>query len=160
MTGDPDYQLIFIDNSRMRGLAFSSFSLKEVNRIGICPNQSHLISASGKNFFRLYKVEEYAFKPLDEVKKLPKNRNFTEHTWCEKTKILLGTDRGEIFLVGPIGNSYEVKREFLNAFNEPSPEISVTAICPFSKGFILGSDQGKFALWVKKEDNEDNYDDE
>lgn len=49
----------------MRALAFSNFSLKDVSRIGICPNQSHLISASGKNFFKLYKVEEYAFKPLD-----------------------------------------------------------------------------------------------
>ncbi len=31
--------------------------------------------------------------------------------------------------------------------------MSVTAICPFSKGFILGSNNGKFALWTKKEDN-------
>lgn len=64
MTGDPDYQLLFIDNSRMRALAFSNFSIKDVTRIAISPNQSHLISASGKNFFKLYKVEEYAFKPL------------------------------------------------------------------------------------------------
>jgi hypothetical protein len=29
----------------------------------------------------------------------------------------------------------------------------VTAICPFSKGFILGSNNGKFCLWTKKEDS-------
>ena len=94
------------------------------------------------------------------MKKLPKNRNFTEHAWSEKTKILLGTDRGEVFLIAPVGNKYEVKREFLNAFNEPTSDIAITAICAFSRGFILGSDNGKFTLWVKKEDDQENYEDE
>jgi hypothetical protein len=29
----------------------------------------------------------------------------------------------------------------------------ITALCPFSRGVILGSSNGKFCLWTKKEDN-------
>lgn len=37
-------------------------------------------------------------------------------------------------------------------FNEAGQDkIIITAICTFSKGFILGSSHGKFCLWIKKE---------
>lgn len=65
-----------------------------------------MISCSGKNLFKLYKVEDYSFKSYDDVKKLPKSRNFTVHSWFDKTKILIGTDRGELFMVGPVGNNF------------------------------------------------------
>ena len=28
----------------------------------------------------------------------------------------------------------------------------ITALCPFSRGVIIGSSIGKFCLWTKKED--------
>lgn len=47
---------------------------------------------------------------------------------------------------------YEVKQEYQNVFNEVGQDkIIITAICTFSKGFILGSSHGKFCLWIKKE---------
>jgi hypothetical protein len=37
-------------------------------------------------------------------------------------------------------------------FNEPNNDkITISAICPFSKGFILGSSNGKFCLWTRKD---------
>jgi len=107
---------MFLDISRSRGLAVSNFTVEGAESLSICPTQSHLISCAGKNIFKLFKVEDYSFKAYDEVKKLPKTRNFTAHAWFDKTKILIGTDRGELFMVGPVGNNFEVKRHFNNVF--------------------------------------------
>ena len=88
------------------------------------------------------------------MKKLPKNRIFTAHSWFDKTKILLGTEREELFMVGPVGNTYEVKRNFANVFSQELLELRVSAIGVFNRGFILGSNRGHFSLWLKKEENE------
>lgn len=116
MTSEPDNQLMFLDISRSRGLAVSNFSVEGTDSIAICPTQSHLISCAGRNIFKLFKVEDYSFKAYEEVKKLPKQRNFTAHAWFDKTKIILGTDRGELFMIGPVGNNFEVKRHLGNVF--------------------------------------------
>lgn len=65
MTSEPDNQLMFLDISRSRGLAVSNFSLEDANSLSICPTQSHLISCSGLNVFKLFKVEDYSFKAYD-----------------------------------------------------------------------------------------------
>lgn len=85
---------MFLDIARSRALAISSFPVEGADSLSICPTQSHLVSVGGKNIFKLFKVEDYSFKPYDEIKNLPKTRNFTTHAWFDKAKILLGTDRG------------------------------------------------------------------
>ena len=114
----------------------------------------------GSNIFRLYKVEDYSFKPCEDIKKLPKSRNYTVHSWFDKTKILIGTDRGELFMVGPVGTNYEVKKNYANVFNCSNLDMGIMEIGVLSKGFILGSSQAHFSLWIKKEENEENFEDE
>lgn len=75
-------------------MAVSNFAVIGASSLAINPTQSHIISICGKGFFKLYKVEDYSFKATEDIKKLPKNRNFTIHSWFDKTKILTGTDRG------------------------------------------------------------------
>ena len=75
-------------------MAVSNFPVKNASSLAISPTQSHMVSVCGFNLFKLYKVEDYSFKPCEDIKKLPKNRNFTVHVWFDKTKILIGTDRG------------------------------------------------------------------
>lgn len=111
MTGEPDCQLMFLDIDRSRGLAVSNFSVEGTDSISISPTQTHLISCAGRNIFKLFKVEDFTFKPYEEVKNLPKQRNFVAHAWFDKTKILIGTDRGELYMVGSVGNNFEVKKE-------------------------------------------------
>jgi hypothetical protein len=57
-----------------------------------------------------------------------------------------------------------VKRHLGNVFtSEPfgdsSLDLSLSAICVFSKGFIVGSSRGYFSLWMKKEEGEENFED-
>lgn len=67
-------------------------------------------------------------------------------------------------MVGPVGNNFEVKRHLGNVFtNEPlevGAELALTAICVFTKGFIVGSSKGMFSLWMKREEGEENFEDE
>jgi hypothetical protein len=57
-------------------------------------------------------------------------------------------------MIGPVGNNFEVKRHLGNvfAFDGPTMEgdLSLTAICVFSKGFLVGSNKGHFSLWMKR----------
>lgn len=63
-------------------------------------------------------------------------------------------------MIGPVGNNYEVKRNFSNIFNDQQTDLAVSEIGVLGKGFILGSNQGHFSLWIKKEENEENFEDE
>ena len=68
--------------------------------------------------------------------------------------ILAVTDKCEVLIIEEVKpNYYEVKQEYSNVFSEPNSEKTViTAISTFSKGFILGSNNGRFCLWVRKEE--------
>ena len=65
-------------------------------------------------------------------------------------------------MIGPVGNNFEVKRHLGNVFTseplvDPSIDLSLSAICVFSKGFIVGSSRGFFSLWMKREEGEENF---
>jgi hypothetical protein len=58
-------------------------------------------------------------------------------------------------MIGPVGNNFEVKRHLGNVFTnesigDNSIDLSLSSICVFSKGFIVGSSRGFFSLWMKK----------
>ena len=154
LVGEPYNKLIYVDISKNKPLAESHFTMKDVDKISISPKNSHLICASGENSIRIFKVEEYAFKPLDEIKKLPRGRKFLGHAWYRQKMILAVTDKCEVLIIEEVKpNYYEVKQEYSNVFSEPNNEKTViTAISTFSKGFILGSNNGRFCLWVRKEE--------
>jgi len=69
--------------------------------------------------------------------------------------IIAATDKCEILILEEgRPNIYEIKQEYHNVFNEPKfDKMVISAICTFSKGFILGSNNGRFCLWTKREDN-------
>lgn len=60
---------------------------------------------------KFFKVEEYAFKPFEDIKKLPKNRKFLTHTWYKNKTVLVVTDQCEVLLIEEVRTgSYEVKQ--------------------------------------------------
>ena len=64
MLGEPHNKFLFVDTFKNKALAESSFSMKEADQLTICPHNSHLICVSGGSSIKLFKVEEYTFKPL------------------------------------------------------------------------------------------------
>jgi hypothetical protein len=52
-----------------------------------------MVAISGNNYFKILRVQESSFVFIgDNIKKLPKNLNFTDHTWFEENKIALASD--------------------------------------------------------------------
>jgi hypothetical protein len=116
--GEPHSKLLYIDTYKNKPLAESGFTLKDVDCISICPSNSHLICVSGGSSIRLFKVEEYTFKPLDEVKKIPKGRRITTHAWYKKKMIIAATDKCEMLILDEVRpNLFEIKEEYQNVFN-------------------------------------------
>lgn len=110
LIGDPHNKLIFIDVSRNKALAESTFTVKDIDKISISPKNSHLICASGGATLRLFKVEEYTFKPLDDIRRVPKGRKFLTHGWYKGKIVLAVTDHCEVLVIEETKPGlYEVK---------------------------------------------------
>ena len=48
LTGEPDYQIIFLDIARMKPLAHAVLGT-DITRISISPKDNHMVAVSGKN---------------------------------------------------------------------------------------------------------------
>ena len=99
MLGEPHCKFLFVDIYKNKSLAESSFNTKDIDRITICPYNSHLVCVSGGNILKVFKIEEYSFKPYDEIRKIPKNRKIVTHCWYKRKMLLASTDRCEILLL-------------------------------------------------------------
>lgn len=87
-------------------------------------------------------------KEMGEVKGLSQNQVFTDHKWATKEKVLLCNDQANIFII----NNQELVQMISNGFN--SLNLGIQCIETFSRGFLLGSKTGSFALWIKDEEND------
>ena len=73
---------------------------------------------------------------------------FTCHAWMpdEKERCVVGTDVGDLLLVDG--------GELRCSLASPGEGVGVHSIVPYSKGFIVGCDQGMLSLYEKTEDKE------
>jgi len=71
---------------------------------------------------------------------------FTCHCWSNDGRIIVCTSRGEIMLCESTG-------EF-SAFIPSSPvdECNIISICSYTRGFIVGGEDGRFFVFEKTED--------
>lgn len=81
------------------------------------------------------------------------NQNFTDHDWLDESYLIIGTDQGTVYIV----ENYEVQEIFENAFNVNG--VGIIALTAFSKGFIIGSDKGHLALYLKIDEYNDGVED-
>lgn len=112
MTGSPSYQIMFLDIARMKQLGMATLG-HAISRLCINPKENHVISFSGQNMMKILRVQENQFKQLNEISQLPMNQNFTDHSWLDESYLIIGTDKGTVYIV----ENYEVQEIFENAFN-------------------------------------------
>lgn len=124
-----------------------------VNKICINPKDSHTVSISGVEIFKIFRVHESSVRNPTDVLKLNQKQNFTDHQWVDDERVVVGTDQGSLYVIKKIDQKYEVKQHISRAFADIG--IGVSVIKCYSKGFIIGSEFGNFALWLKIEENVD-----
>jgi len=121
-----------------------------VERISIHPKDKHLACTTGQQHFRLWTIQDGAFKgsPVGHV---DEKQNFKDHAWLEEDKLVVCNDSGDIYIIDRVLNKVIQKS---NAFNGGELDhFSITCITPYGKGFFVGSEEGLMSLWVRSEEN-------
>lgn len=128
----------------------------EVTRITISPRDRLNICTSGPNHWKIWQVEEKTFKLQPLIAGLAQNQNFTDHDWLDEDTICSVTDMGEAY----IQRNGEVIQYIQFLFGKTTDNIMsggtavATCISAYSRGFLVGSDEGTIVLWEKAELNE------
>jgi len=125
-----------------------------ITKISINPEDSHLISTSGPNHWKTWRVEERMFKEQVLFSKLSQTQNFTDHCWLDENTIVAVTDIAEVFLA----KSNQIIQYIEFALGKEAQNhlgaAGITCVVGFSKGFVLGSDEGYIAVWEMNDTND------
>ena len=124
------------------------FGKQTVNRICFKPDDSHVVSTSGHGHWKLWRPQENTFNNFRKLTLNKETHIYTDHTWLMYERMAATTQEGEIVIV----EDFEEKQLIDNAFMTEDVH-RVTCIREFSKGFVVGSDKGHMAMWVRSEEN-------
>lgn len=127
---------------------------KDINRISINPKDSHLVSTSGPNHWKTWRIEEKIFKEQPMFSKLAQTQNFTDHDWINDDTAVAVTDMSEVFISRSNQIIQYIEFGFGSLSDSNLANASITCIQGFSRGFILASDEGHLAIWEHTEVNE------
>jgi WD40 repeat protein len=160
VNGPPNYIVIVYDWYRDR--AVGTFPLRtEVSRITISPKDNHMICTTGPSHWKVWRVEESTFKTFGMFSPLPQNESFTDHDWFDEDTIVTVSSLGQVF----IAKSAEPVKRIEFAFGSTADQVlsagssAATTVACFSRGFVIGSDEGVLAFW-EKNDNKEQEDQE
>ena len=114
-------------------------------------NQDHSsVLVTGNGTFKYYKVSESnSLKNTQNAigkKESHISNNYTCHAWLQDGRLLVCTDQGEIMLLESDG-SYKMLIS-----DSPGDGFYIDCITTFSKGFIIGGDNGRIYIYEKSED--------
>jgi cilia- and flagella-associated protein 57 len=126
----------------------------DITRISINPKDSHLVSTSGPNHWKTWRIEEKIFKEQPMFSKLTQTQNFTDHDWIDDDTAVAVTDMSEVFVCRSNQIIQYIEFGFGNLSDSNLANASITCIQGFSRGFILASDEGHLAIWEHTENNE------
>ncbi|OMJ86865.1 hypothetical protein SteCoe_11496 [Stentor coeruleus] len=126
----------------------------EITRLAINPKDSHLVSTSGPNHWKTWRIEEKIFKEQSMFSKLAQTQNFTDHDWIDDDTAVAVTDMSEVFICRNNQIIQYIEFGFGNLSDSNLANASITCIQGFTRGFILASDEGHLAIWEHAETNE------
>ena len=146
LTKFPDSNAIAFDRQVKGKIIASTLMNADVCKFTLNPKDSLLACTSGKEHFKICKIQDYNFKQMSNIQNLDPNLHFTEHVWLDGEKVVVGTITGTIYIT-------DRSTVFLtaSAFGEIKTPVSI--IREFSKGFFLGGEDGIMSVWLKSEEN-------
>ena len=79
------------------------------------------------------------------------SNNFTCHTWLPDGRLIVCTDMGEIMLLESSGDYKMLLAE------SPGEGFFIECIITYSKGFIIGGENGQIMIYEKSEEPKNPY---
>lgn len=141
VTDEHDCQIVFYDLMRNKLVGTTSMA-NPVSKIAVNPKDSHTVSISGPEIFKIFRVHESSLRNPTDVLKLNQKQNFTDHCWIDDERVVVGTDQGSLFVIKKIEQKWEVKQHISRAFADIG--IGVSHFCflknrsPLSRLFPKG----------------------
>ena len=121
-----------------------------ITRISMSPKDKHIVCTSGMQHFRLWTIQDNTFKGY-QITGLNETFNFRDHAWLEDDNIAIIDDKGYIYIIDK-ASSQVIQQS--NAFNMGEQDhYTPSYLLSYSKGFLVGSDQGVMSLWVRSAEN-------
>lgn len=161
LTSGPEFKLLFLEVSNKikeiaSGILASSIQAP-ITKLTISPKDNHLITICGNQTFKQFRVQESSMKELMEpINKFDYNQFFTDHCWVDEVKVAVANNKGQIYIVF----EREIVKTIDVAFPNPdlkSPEKPyVKTMLGYSKGLVIGSQNGYFGIWLKNQEHHDN----
>lgn len=147
-----DSRIVLLDWFSLKLKANLLFPGQLVKKVSFSPTEKDVLVTTGANHFRVWKIVDGQFKPMQQVK-INQQHVYTDHIWLEKEELLVFSQDGEmyLYLVRDVCN-YSLSNEFESAF-QAEDSTHVIAVSRFSKGFLVSSNKGDMAMWVRSDEN-------
>ena len=143
--GSPDFQAVVWDLRKETVVAACKLP-SVATRVMVCPGTAALkLSTSGLNHVHIWGVKEKTLAVQAVAVGIDQERNYTDHIWTDSDTLVVVTDTGEGF-VQKAGN---LVQQIPDLFCKAEETAGATCLVAFSKGFLVGSDQGSISLWEK-----------
>ncbi|KAF4650995.1 WD repeat domain 65 [Perkinsus olseni] len=121
------------------------------------PTDAAIVSVIGEGTFKLYRIGDGLMKPLP-VQPANKNResentnfNFTCQAWLAEGSLLIGSEKGELFL-------YESNGEFKGTVSTgPGEHRSCLCAVATAKGFVLGGVDSTMRVYERSLDSKEGH---
>jgi len=144
--GGPDWTLVnwsWEKGKPMQIAKVSNQSGATIHQVSFCPTDPSVVCVTGNGILRFLHIEQNEFKsiPFSMGKREP--QNYLSHCWVDD-RILVGTDNGDILV-------FE-NAEFRGVLeSSPAGGKSIDCIAAYSKGFVIGMDEGYIMTFERDE---------
>eukprot|EP00931_Biecheleriopsis_adriatica_P073734 TRINITY_DN47969_c0_g1_i1.p1 TRINITY_DN47969_c0_g1~~TRINITY_DN47969_c0_g1_i1.p1 ORF type:complete len:1245 (+),score=388.72 TRINITY_DN47969_c0_g1_i1:82-3735(+) len=146
-----DWELIYWNWEKARYMANVKVSNPQNSPIRECsfsPTDSSIVCVIGDGIFKFMQLKD-GFKTLNVQP--PKLQSFMCHTWLSDDKMLVCCENGDLMLFDNTGEYQTVLPM------SPGEPRSATCAISFSKGFVIGGDDGFIRVYEKSDDPKEVY---
>ena len=123
------------------GFLGSHIMSEHATRISLHPEDPRRACTSGRGHWKLWQVQENAFKQLNTFLGIDESKNFTDHVWVSPEIIVGATDYGELYVL----ENYEVRQHVALGFGDL--QLACTKLLVFSHGLFMAAEDGSLALY-------------
>jgi len=146
-----DWSLLYWVWDKQRCMASIKVSNPQNALIRECsfnPTDSSIVCVIGDGILKFMQLKD-GFKTLPVAP--AKLQSFMCHTWLHDDKMLVGADNGDLLLFDNAGEFQTVLP------TSPGEPRAATCMIPFSKGFIIGGDDGRIRIYEKSDEPKELY---